>query len=159
MNIEQRMLVKKDVDRCIAKYVEQYKYSTLPAQMSKDARKFYIKMFTKVASAYGMFALETFEGTRICEHYTRVVVGDYGAYFEICPSLMTDMIVIKEGQEYRLDPKYDKVKYEWYTIEDGSDIKIYKQLRTVKYADYVPGMYYVSVFDVIQVKIKDENKE
>jgi len=35
------------------------------------------------------------------------------------------------------------------TINDDSDIKIYHQMRTVAYADYLPDKYYVSVHEVL----------
>ena len=35
------------------------------------------------------------------------------------------------------------MKYNWLTIE-GSDLKIYQQKRSVSYADYRPGKYYIS---------------
>lgn len=31
---------------------------------------------------------------------------------------------------------------------DGSDVKVYEQKRPVGYADYKPGMLYVSVYEV-----------
>ena len=46
------------------------------------------------------------------------------------------------------DDRYkDRVKYDWLTIK-GMDIKVYHQKRTVNYADYKVGKYYVSVHDV-----------
>lgn len=57
---------------------------------------------------------------------------------------------IKEGQAYRVeDPRYaEHVKYLWLTTDDGSDVKVYEQKRPVEYADYKPGMLYVSVYEV-----------
>lgn len=57
---------------------------------------------------------------------------------------------IKEGQAYRVeDPRYaEHVKYLWLTADDGSDVKVYDQKRPVEYADYKPGMLYVSVYEV-----------
>ena len=59
--------------------------------------------------------------------------------------------IIKPGQEYRIDDeRYSKnVKYHWLTINDNSDVKIYHQMRTVAYADYLPDKYYVSVHEVL----------
>ena len=42
----------------------------------------------------------------------------------------------------------NKVKYLWLTIKDNSCIKIYYQKKSVDYADYKPGMLYVSVHEV-----------
>ena len=33
-------------------------------------------------------------------------------------------------------------------VNDGSDVKVYDQKRSVEYADYKPGMLYVSVYEV-----------
>lgn len=52
--------------------------------------------------------------------------------------------------KYRVeDPRYaEHVKYLWLTTDDGSDVKVYEQKRPVEYADYKPGMLYVSVYEV-----------
>ena len=96
--------------------------------------------------------LYTMSGTKICNRYRRIVVGDYGAFveFDDCDMKGCPCFIVKPGQEYRIqDPKYSKnVKYWWLTAIDDSGIKIYKQRRTVDYADYIPGMYYVSVHEV-----------
>jgi len=34
-------------------------------------------------------------------------------------------------------------------IDDNSQVKIYKQKRKVRYADYLPKKYYVSVHEVL----------
>lgn len=118
------------------KYIEMAKYnkSLKPAKLNGDEA-----------------TLITKEGTKIANKYNRIVVGDYGAYYEINPSdIIKDNIIVKNGEEYRIkDPNYkDKVKYEWYTTKDNSDVKIYRQKRKVSYADYKPGMVYVSVDEV-----------
>ena len=79
-----------------------------------------------------------------------VVMADYGAFIEFS-SLPYHNYAIKSGQEYRVfDERYSKnCKYIWLTINDGSDIKIYKQKRTVAYADYKVDMFYVSVHEVM----------
>ena len=53
-------------------------------------------------------------------------------------------------QSYRIeDPRYaEHVKYLWLTADDNSDVKVYDQKRLVEYADYKPGMLYVSVYEV-----------
>ena len=79
--------------------------------------------------------------------YIRVVVGDYGAYVEIEPKDLLVKIDIAKGQEWRLDKVFLEkrsinIKYEWY---DYLGKKVYLQKDTVKYADYKPGYYYISV--------------
>lgn len=60
------------------------------------------------------------------------------------------MFKIKEGQEFRIyDQRYsNNIKYEWFTMKDNSNIKIYKQKKNVSYADYIIGMFYVSPHEV-----------
>lgn len=84
--------------------------------------------------------------------FNRIVIGDYGAFIEFTDSQANiDTFICKPGQEYRFDdPKYSSnIKYLWYTSNDTSGIKIYYQVRRVSYADYLPGMYYISVHEVI----------
>lgn len=97
-------------------------------------------------------SLFTLNGTKICNKYNGIVIGHYGAFIEIDPSdMVMSNIVCKEGEEYRInDPKYkNKVKYQWFTINDGSNVKLYYQQKEVSYADYKVGMWYVSVHEVI----------
>ena len=79
--------------------------------------------------------LYTKKGSLVCRRYNRIVIGDYGAFVEFSKEDVGEDFPIKDGQEYRIfDRKYSKnVKYLWYTINDGSDIKIYYQKRKVDY--------------------------
>lgn len=98
----------------------------------------------------------TIAGKTIAFDYSRVVVGDYGAYVEIAQEDMFATLKLKEGQEWRTDEQYlnwrqisKSVKYVWYVYNaaDGKEIKVYLQRNPVKYADYKPGYYYISVLD------------
>lgn len=87
--------------------------------------------------------------------YERIVVGDYGAFMECTPEqMLLDRITVQEGEEYRIDdPKYKhNVKYHWYrpaeVYPDTPVTKIYYQRRTVEYADYKIGMYYLPIYEV-----------
>ncbi len=85
-------------------------------------------------------------GTVIADGFTRTVIGDYGAYVEISADQ------IKIGN---LRPKFGTnkpnrpVKYIWLVTNDSSITKIYEQKKTVNYADYKPGFYYVDPYEVI----------
>lgn len=128
---------------------KKYHYSPLPVDLSIKYRYFFKENMPDYINIRGGGALYTSCGTRICDSYNRVVIGDYGAFveFESEPDSVT--FVIQPGQEYRVnDKKYSKnVKYIWMTIDDESGIKIYKQKKTVTYADYKPKKYYVSVHE------------
>ena len=43
-----------------------------------------------------------------------------------------------------------KVHYTWWVSNDMEKIKIYQQLKTVDYADYKPGKWYISTEDLIK---------
>lgn len=132
-----------DIDALVAKY----KYSKLPIELSKQVRSDYRQSLPKLLREKGNreHALFTLNRMQIATGYERIVIGDYGAYIEIASKqMLTNNIEIKQGQEYRLEPKYKNVKYHWYTAKNESDIKIYKQTEYVTYADYKPSFYYVS---------------
>lgn len=131
-----------------AELATKYKYKKLSEELSLRMREYYIKNIPSFLYLEGGGILKTTKGTVICNSYDRIVVGDYGAFVEY--STPACEYAIEPGQEYRIyDDHYkDNVKYEWYTIKDGSHIKIYKQKKGVKYADYIPGKYYISVHEV-----------
>lgn len=96
--------------------------------------------------------LKTEQGTCIARGYKRIVIGDYGAFLEITPEqICKQNVMVAPGQEYRIqDEQYrDHVKYYWYTAKDRSNAKLYFQQKTVAYADYVPGMWYISPYEVV----------
>lgn len=133
---------------------QKYKYKALAQEMSDKYRKHYRDTLPGFLCMDGGGKLYTKRGCLICESYERIVIGDYGAYVEF--SSPACAFVIEKGQEYRVDDeRYSKnVKYVWETINDGSHIKIYHQKKPVDYADYKPGMYYVSVHDVTDKHMK-----
>lgn len=84
-------------------------------------------------------------GLMLCRAWSRVVIGDCGAYIEI-----NDTDIVSENVKPRWpgEPAYP-VKYLWYTSVSRQDAaKIYLQKRTVTYADYKPDFWYVSPSDV-----------
>ncbi len=92
----------------------------------------------------------TLSGSLFASGYKRIVIGDYGAFLEFSSEQIACSLSVQPGQEYRIqDPQFaGRVKYIWLTVPDGSGIKIYFQQKTVSYADYVPGMYYVSPYEI-----------
>lgn len=102
----------------------------------------------------------SFGNTLIAIGYTRVVYGDHGPYVEFEKSNFVVDLIPKFNNSCPLD-----AYYEWMTVKDSSDIKIYRQLRDVRnlpnppspgykgnrkegYADYLPGKYYVSPYEM-----------
>ena len=99
--------------------------------------------------------------TLIAVGYVRVVYGDHGPYVEFDKSNFVVDLTPKFGGICPQD-----AYYEWMTIQDGSNIKVYRQLRDVKnlpnppspgyrgnrkegYADYIPGKYYIDPHSLV----------
>lgn len=83
-------------------------------------------------------------GTQIATGYTRIVVGDYGSFIEMAPHHM-----MGDNIESRWPGKPKRpVKYLWLQTNDEEKTKVYHQQDTVIYADYVPGMFYISPDDI-----------
>jgi len=129
---------------------EKYHYAPLPEDLSEKYRQFFRENIPEWLNAEGSeMPLYTRNGSKICDTYSRIVIGDYGAFVEFAEEPDDVRFIVQPGQEYRInDGRYSgNVKYIWLTIDDGSRIKIYKQKKKVSYADYRPGMYYVSVHE------------
>lgn len=126
---------------------EEYKYKPLPKGKSEYYRTLWLENLPDGLDIDGSnISIYTNNGDLICSGYTRIVIGDYEAFIEYLPEQANKEIYsIKEGQEYRVNnPRYMyNVKYNWLTIRD-TDIKIYEQKKTVAYADYRVGRYYLS---------------
>jgi hypothetical protein len=84
----------------------------------------------------------TESGLLISEGYKRVVFGGRGAYVEFNPTnIIHTNIHIPENQLFRLsDPR---IYYIEFRSCDDSLIKVYYQMRTVAYADYKIGQFYI----------------
>ena len=131
---------------------EVFHYKKLPVCASEPFRKFFTDNIPNYLSIDGgTISIYSCKGVLISKGYERIVVGDYGAFIEFKESdANIEKFTVELGQEYRInDPNYsNNVKYHWYTIPDNNNLKIYKQVKTVSYADYLPNMYYVSVHQV-----------
>lgn len=134
---------------------KQYHYKPLSKELSNKYRNFFkenIPSFLKIEGDNK--PLYTLKGSKICNGYKRIVIGDYGAFIEFTDEQgEIENFIVAPGQEYRLNQeRYRNIKYLWYTIFDFSNIKIYYQKNSVPYADYKPGYFYISVHEV---KIKE----
>lgn len=142
-------MIDNEVTQMINSLVKKYSYKPLDSVSSEIMRKFYIDHLPAwIHDLQGQkLKLFTSEGSVLCFEYDRVVVGDYGAFIEFTNP--ATKLIVEKGQEYRQQPRYvNNVKYDWLTVQDFSHIKIYYQKRTVKYADYKVGKYYVSPYEV-----------
>lgn len=129
------------------KLADEYKYKKLPDDIARGYRQLWLENIDSSLPLNGSdVAIYANNGVLICKGYTRIVIGDYGAFIEFSSEQANkDDFIIQPGQEYRIrDPRYSKnVKYNWLTIED-TELKIYEQKKGVTYADYRPGYYYIS---------------
>jgi hypothetical protein len=81
-------------------------------------------------------------GIRLAQGYNRVVFGGRGAYVEFSPKHMClKNIHIPENQLFRLSDL--RIYYIEFRSSDESNVKIYYQMKTVAYADYKIGMFYM----------------
>ena len=88
-------------------------------------------------------ALYFLDGVQFSTGYERVIHGGRGVYVELTKELivipLTTRFNTKVPDEIILAPYY----YHWL-IPEGRKEKIYWQIRTVTYADYKIGYYYIS---------------
>lgn len=138
-----------------AALARKYKYKDLPMDLIDKYHEFFRENTPAYLFEDTNRPLYTTSGTLICSSFDRIVIGDYGAFVEFTPDKANERaFIIAPGQEYRInDPRFSKnIKYEWWTVNDKSGVKIYKQKRSVTYAAYIPGRYYVSVHEVFPEK-------
>jgi hypothetical protein len=81
---------------------------------------------------------------------TRVVIGGRGPHIEFLPGhLIWDNLHMLDEERYRTEHSWkDNVFYVEWRTKDQSSVKVYDQKRTVDYADYKVGLFYISPFDL-----------
>jgi len=89
---------------------------------------------------------QTESGSTLAIGYERIVIGKRGPYIEFTKTQIDiSAIFIPEKTRYRLTSRL--VYYnEWRSNKDN--VKIYEQKKTVSYADYKIGLWYISPFDL-----------
>ena len=91
--------------------------------------------------------LFTKSGTKVAVEYNRIVIGGRGPYIEFTDEqIIQESLLIPSSQEYRLTDT--RTYYNEYRTDDIDNVKIYHQKKTVAYADYIIGMWYISPFDL-----------
>lgn len=82
-------------------------------------------------------------GTLFATGYNRIVHGERGDYVEFEKEYIVPKLVSKFGNK----PTDDLDIYYWWLVpETDKNTKVYLQKKTVKYADYKIGKYYVSPY-------------
>lgn len=119
-------------------------YAKLPPEESQIIRADYRGRLRLPLAGDDTTEFYTLAGTHIATGYRRVVVGDYGAYIEFTPAqIRHHTIKLKfPGEPSR------PVKYIWHQAKDVAQTKVYEQRATVVYADYKPGLYYISPLEL-----------
>ncbi len=144
----------------IEELVQQYKYKPLNKDLSAKQRKLYLAALPSYFQVNGNLNCELYDNLNnlVCYGYSRIVIGDYGAYVEIpLNKMILENLIVKPGEEYRFRPEYSNVKYHWYCLKNNQDIKIYYQKKTVLYADYKPEMFYIAPDDLrLQEEINND---
>lgn len=78
--------------------------------------------------------------------FSRVVIGGRGPYVEFNDrQIILETLEHIDGEHYYYD--------EWRT-KDASHLKLYHQIYTVNYADYAPGMWYATPFELFDIQGK-----
>lgn len=145
----------------VPELIKKYNYKPLPPELSKVQREQYTRELEPYFPSlkFGRDCELYVRGPlKISDGYNRIVVGDYGAYIEFSPSQAAiENFEVAPGQEYRLHDQYrNTVKYFWLCPKGVPDIKIYFQQQTVDYADYKPMMFYISPYDVMVRRKKND---
>lgn len=92
------------------------------------------------------------DGTLLLNSYNRVVHGERGDYIEFEKEHLA-LSLIPHFNNRDIDELLQLgCYYQWLNPENNKDIKIYYQLRTVKYADYEIYKYYISPEFILEFK-------
>lgn len=135
-------------------------YHTLNKMESASARKYFANTFI---DKYGIGLNDKFDvflddKNKLCSSIERVVVGDHGPYIEFKPENLLVKTECMKGKEFKHTDRYSEhIKYFDENPVGFPGVLLYNQQRTVTYADYKAGMYYVSPDDVIIKKLPNEN--
>ena len=122
-------------------------YKPLEKEDSDLVRQFYREHLTLLEIGSVDKKIINSCGTIIAVGYTRVVIGDYGAYVEFDKS----QVQVNNIQSKWPGKPNRPVKYIWLETKDKLKTKVYYQQGTVGYADYKIGMFYVDLNDIITV--------
>lgn len=83
------------------------------------------------------------DGTQFSSGYERVVHGGKGKYVEFTKEQI--LVTLKSKFNSTLPAEIDEQPfYYYYLIPEERTEKVYWQIKTVKYADYKIGYYYIS---------------
>lgn len=119
-------------------------YAPLDVRSRRIARDYYRSQLALPEEGNPLLVLRNKQGTLISRGYTRVVVGDYGAYVEMAP----ERVAVDNLRPRWSSQSNRAMKYLWLVTKDEAETKVYQQTGTVRYADYLIGMYYIDPIDL-----------
>lgn len=141
MNIDEQTLI---VINKIKNNISNGVYEKLSKEESLIVRNAYESRFRRPPVIIGDLEFRNKVGTLVAIGYNGWVTGDYGIYLEFSQF----QIQLENIQNKFLGEPNRTVKYIWMQTNDDELTKIYWQKKRVSYADYKPGMYYVSPADL-----------
>lgn len=86
------------------------------------------------------------DNTLLASGFNRIVHGKRGDYVEFEIDQLCIPLMSKFNQTIDMDNPPKDIYYYWLYPEHHKDVKIYLQLKTVKYADYKIGKLYISPY-------------
>ena len=97
-----------------------------------------------------MYLYSALSSIPVATQYQRVVIGQRGPYIEFTKNQIVDTeLYIPKSQLYRLsDPKVYYIEFR--TLQNN--VKVYYQMRSVAYADYLINHFYISPSDLYFVE-------
>lgn len=96
------------------------------------------------------------DGTLLAIGFVRVVHGGRGDYIELIREQFALPLTSKFNNKNWETNTSDDFYYYWLYPIGYPDVKIYKQCKTVKYADYKVGYYYISPNELLNFKDPEE---
>lgn len=135
-------------------------YNSLAKSESEIIKEIYKKHLTlkypNLTSGKNCQGVVIGENVLLLSQYDRIVIGDHGAYIEFDESHLRYDLELTESKKYR--NSLSGIKYYWMNPIGFNNIKIYKQTKTVGYASYKAGKYYISPYEctILYKNISDE---
>lgn len=83
------------------------------------------------------------DGIQFSTDYIRIVHGERGDYIELSKDQIIPELISKFGQELPKSVPNDENFFYYWLQPIGRNEKIYWQIKTVNYADYKIGLYYI----------------
>lgn len=97
------------------------------------------------------------DGTLFADNYIRIVYGGRGNYIELNRDQIKVKLVSKFNQPIPTTVPNDEPFFYYWLIPEGRKEKVYWQVKTVNYADYRIGYYYID--PKLVVFNKEENEK